>query len=392
MSSDIDPALREDLKTEWVPDALGGASVRPTPPTMPAERLRVATSGGYREVVTVGVEVRAWASYLCEQPLASAEHLLDRRVHGYRDGITSYRDEFARFLSARQHLTREGGWIAHVDVRNLFASLDEERAVLPEELKELLRMCRHSFGTPLLTGHRWSRRVANLALKPVDEALTGLDWIRWQDDYWISIEEPEALDGLSELIERNLAEFGLEVNRNKLAASPSAEVGAHGRWAKSRESSSPGLLDILQGNDVARIKYTLRRLTEASDPQAVGEAARLVYDFPVLAPRVAAYLDAVVSCAETDLALIAILEHPEDWVASRAMAVVARHPRLGVRISTGLIQRFASNANASLRALAARVQRDKGEKPVSSSRRIDNALAQADHVINEMRPRVETTL
>src|SRR5699024_8585475 len=111
MTSSVSPALWEDIKTDWIPDALGGAFLNTnSPPEEAAETVAVPTASGLKVVPLPSVEMRAWAASQCDPFLSSQERSLDGRVFGYRDAITPYRESHAEFRIKLADLATGDRW------------------------------------------------------------------------------------------------------------------------------------------------------------------------------------------------------------------------------------------------------------------------------------------
>src|SRR4051812_42790385 len=114
--------LVEDLKTDWVPDALGGYGTTTNDGDGPGDRMVVATSRGPREVALAPLSFRVHASKSVELCLMTEERRLSSSVFGYRDLSTPYRDEWRRAQERRATLSAVAPEV-YTDIRGFFSEV-----------------------------------------------------------------------------------------------------------------------------------------------------------------------------------------------------------------------------------------------------------------------------
>lgn len=385
-------AVKEDLLTDWIPDAVGGLGVdwRVAPPPGPEchRSLRVATLEGWREVPQASMEFRAWAQAHIADSIVAAELMLNPQVFGYRDALTPYRTEWQRLQARRGNLERTHPVAVHIDVEKFFASVQIERleSVVPPQAAEVMRFADGNYGSPLLPGHRWARRVANLVLSPVDSAIP-TPFVRWQDDYWIYARSVDEARVAEEVALESLQGLGLRARRK---TDPSDRVSA------LHESVLGGraLLEDARSTSHARaLKLALRLMHEERDAHALPYLAGLANEQPVLVPRIAMYLGSFMSLPEGQRAFNDLLGSASLWVTARLVAAACQSPQGEAAVPGTTLDELSQSAHPAIRGLAARVQRRMGLAMVPSTPRIDAVLRTASQAtIDSHPPIVETTL
>ena len=401
-AADVSRGWYEDLLTDWIPDALGGfgldmraLSSDPPPPDHPAQRLQVHTQRGTRMVPLASLEFRAWAHRTVDDVAGEYESRLHTSVCGYRDADTPYREEWRRLAGALSE-RHDGHWI-RVDIRNFFDSVDEScpalADTLPAQARGVMSTTRRRYGTGLLPGHRWSRRLANLALAPVDAAVTR-PFVRWQDDYWLHADSAGAGAHSVEVLAKAAAELHLSIHpHDGVGGDPSAEVFPDVAALTSAERAAVSAQAVADGRPPL-LKYLLRRLAVAGDPSLLRWLPSVVTTNPVLAPRAAMYLDACAAAGHPIAEPLGELLAARDrWIQVRLLAVVARRPDLARTVNKNILDAQAECPLVAVRALVARIQHHLGLTPVPADARTNRVLrSHTPDALTPWLPVVSTTL
>jgi hypothetical protein len=388
------PALAEDLKTEWVPDAVGGACIDPhsREPDGPPQQIDVAMASGTRRVPLAPIAVRVRGHLAAQRHLPAIERALAPGVHGYRDADTPYRVEWARMraLLDTNAASRGGGWILRADVKSFFS---EASAIAVESaagagMGAFCRDVERAHGQALLPGHRWARRTANVLLGTVDHAV-GAPFVRWQDDYTVFVADACQAREVLERIDAGLARVGLRRNAQKTRAGPAHDLMRAVRPGAGR----PVWRAAKESGDVASLKRLLREAAEGGTAMSVDGLAETGEQFPTLVPRICWLLAtrAGENAAASELCRLA--ESDDIWTAARALAAAAAAPGLAPAVSDAALQRQAGSAVLAVRALAARLLQARGLAWPASLPHVDRLLERASpEELAACRPVVATTL
>lgn len=392
MTSSVSPALWEDLRTDWIPDALGGAFLSTcTPPDEAAETVAVPTASGLKVVPLPTVEMRAWAAEYCDPFMSSQEGLLDVRVFGYRDAITPYRKSHALFRQELAELAAGDYYVAHVDVEDFYRSVTPDRLDFPSQVRIVLRHAENHYGTPLLSGHRWSRRLANLVLRPGDEALGDQNFIRWQDDYWIAGADLASLERSLQVLESALSRLNLRLNTVKTEVSAPGSAKKPDLW--ERRTTQDHVEQLRQGTSVPSMKNALRHLLTEDIREVDYLLPGLVASNPHLAPRAAYYVAVGRARPSAVDCLLEMLKSEDEWVFSRMLAASSAYPGLARRLPTDIVARAASSRLTLIRSLAARIQWMREEPRTRSFARVDRAFRdRPSSALLKAQPQLDSTL
>lgn len=381
--------LWEDLLTDWVPDALGGYGVEPASDQARGTWIEVADGPRKRRVPLPTMEFRVWASQSVEPSLSSAESQLGPEVFGYRDATTSYRVEHERYRAALRALHGTGIGV-HLDVRDFFNSVRPEvlldAGLIDDATMRTMRRTQQLFGTALLTGTRWSRRIGNIALRPLDDAIRALaPFVRWQDDV-IAI---ASTDGHRRQIvsgaRKSLADLGLQLNEEKLGRPPTGPPIAFPDVGRLPPTERRAQLEAVVHSNLASLaqaKRLVRGYAEAKDPMLLTHAVDLTNAAPGLAPRVAMYL-AELADAGLEIELVAdVLAEAalanDLWVQSRFVAAACHHPALAARLVSMGPKILRPSAPGWAKDLAARCQHAAAVPFRPPSPRVRRALERYD--------------
>lgn len=396
--------LREDLLTDWVPDALGGYGVEPEASHTPGTWIDVSDGSHMRRVPIPRLEFRVWASQSVEPSLASAEVRLGPEVFGYRDATTSYRLEHARYRATLREL--EGTGIAiHLDVRDFFRSVSPKvcrtAGLVDEPTYSTMVHTQRVFGTALLSGTRWSRRVGNLLLRPLDDRIReSARFVRWQDDVTAYVSTEEQGRQLVVSARQALSGLGLRLNEQKLTSKPAQPHRTFLDVAGMPPSERHAQLDRLMTSDLTSLseaKRLVRGFAEATDPNLLPHVYRLTRTAPGLAPRIAMYVaalaDANIEIDQVAEALTHGITEHDLWVQSRLVAAACHHPALAMRVLGANPAILGPTAPSWVSDLAARCRHAAAEAFGSPSLRVTRALESHDWAaLRKALPVTTTTL
>jgi hypothetical protein len=384
------PALREDLMTDWVPDAVGGAGVDPAAvedASGPPQVIEVATASGRPRVPLAPVGLRVRGHLAAEASLPPLEACLPSSVCGYRDAATPYRVEWQRWLGLLRGMADGGGTVLRADVRSFFTEVSTEavRRTVPWEMAGFCDDVRRLHGQFLLPGHRWARRVANLVLAPVDDRIA-VPFARWQDDYALLVPDPDGAETAAAALDHALAGVGLRHNLGKSRVVAARELRA------GAAPSAPDWSRARSDRDVPAMKRLLRAAAQGRSAGPRLDTA-LVEEFPTLLPRICWLLSIREGNPGAADLIGGLVASTDDWTAARAMAAAAGRPGLAAAVSPAHLQRHAASGLAPVRALAARLLHDRGLDWPTSLPHVDRALAASSRSgLGAFLPVVETTL
>lgn len=385
--SELSQALAEDLQTDWVPDAVAGLGLLPSEevPEAGTGTLTVAVRDGERSMPLSTLEFRSWAQLEVDSALGALEERLCNQVFGYRDASTTYRHEWGR-LQARLHRWRtDGRKLARFDIHRFFESvrIDSFADSLPAPIVSTMRRSEDLHATPLLPGHRWARRIANVLLSPVDLRLSH-PFVRWQDDYWLAADSDEELTAAANALHAALATVGLRARR----------VPDRPLQVRSRATAPAARLTAARASgDLAQMKLALRVLAEQRDPTALSQVTDIANLYPALLPRIAMYLARLQDRAESVALLADMLGEANLWGRVRLIAAASANFQAAAQVGSDVLEELASQTAWSVRGLAARVQRMQGRTRVSAGPRLDALLADlSDRELITYSPIVNTTL
>lgn len=274
--SELPLGFREDLKTQWIPDAVGGwgtteilaGQTRPSSYEKWAEQLIVPYGQGTRSVPVISTEWQAELHALVDRRLVPLERELCPEVYGYRGPASPYREDYRNFRDSLKRFGTKYALVLKTDVAGMFESATSDRlhsfGVIPKDLTLALREVEHVAGLALLPGHRWARRVANVFLVGVDK-IVDQPFCRWQDDYFVfgnSVDELEDALGVMGDAARSV---GLSLNSSK------SRIGDARELTRERVSDYPtdpkDLLLMLESSlesdgHVSEVRYCLRQLLD----------------------------------------------------------------------------------------------------------------------------------
>ena len=293
----------EDLKTDWIPDPVGGVGVRPDPMEGIGRDfsplLSVEIASGPKVVAIAPLEFRAWATVAVSGALTDREATLPKNVFGYRDATTPYRDEWARLRCARTRLSQEFAYVQHADIQAFFATISPDACadILPPMVLQVMERSQAEFGTASCPGidgqgawptSSWERHTYLPLLRYCDgRTTTGLGQLR------------AALDAGVAGLRRALEKRGLWLDVAKHPNAP-AKPRPFPVWEGLGPAAALALLSGASGSaDVPLVKYLLRWLTSTADDCAVHLIPEIVARHRVITPRAAMYL---ASCLPTEVA------------------------------------------------------------------------------------------
>lgn len=369
---DLVAGFDEDLKTQWIPDAIGGADVMRVirrgqsealefDATWRVEELEVATRKGIRKVRDVDTVTRAHLHCTVEDSIRDAERSLSKQVFGYRDATTDYSLDWTRFLSALNELAGRNQFVVEADIKSCFESisLNAIRAGrwAPPSLLTLLSRVHATTGQVLIPGHRWSRRVANIVLGHIDKTIRA-PFCRWQDDYKIGCRSRQEADQVLGELASAAASLDLRLNTTKTRIVPAEERRASFRLEEP-DPSVDHLLNIysngLEERNLSGLKYSLVRLVGNAQPAVLHTLEDAVRELPSLAPRAAVYLDSVIDNPQASSLVLNLARSHDTWIIGRFIPVVVRNPKLSERVEATLIDTLLSHQVEGISSLAARV-------------------------------------
>jgi len=363
-------ALREDLRTDWIPDALGAsdaawlhATRHKRPEAHQTRRLQACTPAGPRSVPLIDLGLRVALTLAVDRVAQVAEtRRLTAGVFGYRDLATPYETEFARHQQALRTLVSvPGGFVVKTDVRDFFGSVKLSTIVeapwCTEALAELLAEVQALTEIVLLPGHRWARRLANLVLAPVD-AVVSVPFVRWQDDYCVLTRDATHAEAIIGRLAATLDEIGLSLNPAKTRAVTAEQADV---WTDDvKEMDALEVLEFgLETGNRRLVRYALPRLdTLFAGRGMVSRIAELSRQDPSLLPRAAWYFDQVLPDAAAIDAVMTLLACEDDWTLGRLLPLGVRHPRLAHSMGEELRSRALGHELPEIEELGARLGLD----------------------------------
>lgn len=390
--------LLEDMKTDWVPDVLGGFGAAQDQLGEDLETIIVATSTGPRSVTLAPLSFRVDITGLTDEALRLVEANLPQHVCGYRDLLTPYRAEWLRAQQLSDVMSR-GKLTLRVDVEKFFSSVSADtiarRAQLPGELVQAMTICEEVFGTPLLPGHRWARRIANAVLAPVDRSISA-PFVRWQDDYQIFLDSPGQSKGVLAEVAAAAREIGLELNWNKSGLAPRTLATHFPDPAQMTTQERLKAFQAASEDPVGNrpwIKRMLRAYAEVQDAAAVEVAAGLLEADPCLAPRVASYLAACLMDTKATDAVLSVIETEDDpWIVGRALAAACHSPEVCKAASLTALERWQAASPSAVSRLATRALHAARRGWQSPDDRLTHALLRPYEELMQALPVLDTTL
>lgn len=359
-------ALAMDLRTEWIPDAVGGRGLGPWVDGVDAPALEDCLEGwldapyglGLRPVPVVGVTWRASLHGAVDRLIGPAENQVAPEVFGYRDAGSSYRDDYRRLRHRLAEAVAMHPFAARVDIARLFESVTLDHCaatgVLDSLTLERLETLKSKTGMVLIPGHRWSRRIANLVLHRIDNAIMGT-YFRWQDDYFLFANSEPQLREQVDRIRQAARQCGFSINESKLEIENSAALLSD-RIADFPQDIRTITVQIHEASDIPSdlpfIKYGLRLLTEHRDPAAVGMLTKWM-DAPILLPRIAHYLSTLPPSDDVSNCVADLLcRARSDWELCRLLPLLAYHTPRPARSLESLNDRASSHRLRAIRELS----------------------------------------
>lgn len=388
--------LIEDLKTDWIPDALGGFGAD-ADRTGTSSDVLISTAGGDRLVPVTTLAFRFSASLTTHACLAELEASMPRNVCGYRDLTTPYRQEWRRAQTLADELfgTHQ---ILHADIKNFFECIDGEHVAralgLPPALTRVLRQSQATHSVALISGHRWSRRLANVILRHVDRALT-VEYVRWQDDYSIDMKDEDQAGTQLNRLTSAASELGLSVNAKKTFRSLHVKRGEFPDPALASPDERLRMFRTASHstNTTAALKRVLRGYAETGDPTILGDMPELLRQKPFLAPRIAYYVASCFPKAEAVDALLDILFDANTiWVTGRFLAAAAHSRRAAAALASSGWETSQTGQDSAVSALRARVAHAAGEPWDAPNERLARALRLSYDDLRPALPLLDTTL
>ncbi|WP_405643918.1 hypothetical protein [Streptomyces uncialis] len=371
-------AFAEDLRNDWIPDALGADEVRRAVASgalaaavatgrtgladaPPPAVLRVPLAGRSEDVPLLPPAQRAALLILTEHAL---------RRHRPLPGVFSYRSAGWRFsagyrarqsclleLSARQDLP----YVLDLDVAAFARTLPLSTLLaapwMTNGLGTALQDLHRATGRCLPHGQRWNGRVATAVLAPVDtvvERLAPKRWARWGDGWHIFVSGPAEAVSVREAVVVALSGLGLRLAAGKSALRGSAEVTC----GSARDVAGPPLAvwrRAVAVDDPRGYRYALARAAPSDGICAwLPEAVR---SRPTLLPRAVMYLDRAMGTPTGNAAaerLLGAVSGDDPFTVARLLVLAGRHRGLAARVPDRLLITAAGSGVAALEELSAR--------------------------------------